>query len=138
MRKISTLLITVIITGMFVTGIIAFAGAMVSLPASATFNNSNSTSNAIKTLESMYNITESSQNVSRQGGDYDSDVLSNFIAGAWNSAIQVMAVPAFFGGLIADLTGMAGMPDWFATGLYTIMSVTVLFAVYYFWTGRDS
>lgn len=138
MRKLSSILITVFITGMFVSGFIGLAGAIITLPSRGEYSRSNETSESIQTIERMYNITEASQNQSREGGDFQSDVLSNFIAGAWNAVIGIIEIPAFFGGVIADVTGLPGMPEWFAAGLYGIVGVVVLFAIYYFFTGRDS
>lgn len=143
MMKLSTILISIFMISLFTTGFIGMVGGLLSassktLPERGTFGRSNSSSHALDTIAGMYNISEMSQNQTVESDSLYSDVLTNFVVGAWSAVWQLFTLPAFFGGLIADLTGMPGMPIWITTSLYAIISVVILFGIYYFFTGRDS
>lgn len=145
--KLSTLLITIFLTGMFISGFTGMIGGLLNsrnldspydLPANANFSRSNSTSSTLTSLARMYNVSEAAQNETIEADIYSDNPMLSFITGAMNAVMGLFEIPAFFGGLIADLTGMPNMPVWFASGLYAIGSVVVIFSIYYFFTGRDS
>lgn len=137
--KISTLLITIFMISIFTTGFIGFYGALMSendLEAQA-FNRANNTSTTLTTLETMYNITESSQNTTAVSSTTSTDAPYNLLTGAFNAVLQTLALPAFFSGLITDLTVPLGIPTWFTASVMGIVLVIIIAGLAKFFANRD-
>ena len=138
--KISSLLIIIFLISGFVTGFIGFYGALMAANGltPADFSTSTNTSETLTSIETMYNITEASQNTTAVSGTATSDAPYNLLTGAFNAVMQTLNLPIFFFGLVTDLTTkVTGMPVWFAGIVNGIILVMIIAGLVKFFSGRD-
>lgn len=130
--RISTLLITIFLISGFVSGFIGFYGSMISANSLTPydFTRSSNTTEQSLTLEMIYNISEASQNTTAVSGSATTEGPMNIITGGYNIIMQVLNMPVFFGSLITDMTSKVfGIPLWFQTILYAIISIVIIAAI---------
>ena len=130
--KISSLLIVIFLISGFVSGFTLFYGALMNANDLSIydFNTSANTSQTMSTIESIYNITEASQNTTAVSTSTGFTGPENIITGGYNVIMQVVNLPIFFGGLITDLTSkIFGLPIWATTMFYGIITILIIAAI---------
>lgn len=140
--KLATILITLLLIGGFVTGFGGFLGALAGEYGTSTegFEALNTSAGWYQELQndtsSMYGTMNESQSQGFDTSSLDAWSPTNLVFGAYNAAMLVIQAPAYFMQIIYDLGSAVGVPGWFITMLYAIVSVTVIFALIGFLTGR--
>ena len=140
--NLTTIIITLLVIGGFVTGISSFYGAMAAnygLTTSKDFSTLNASSSYFNQTQSMtdnmYGTVAESQNKSSGSGILSIAPL-NLLYGAYDAFMLILQTPGYFIAIVRDLGTIAGIPAWVMTLATAIVLVIILGAIIGFITGR--
>ena len=137
--KISTLMISVFLIGLFSAGFITFYSSLLGANAMSTsnFTSTNNTSTTMNYLNEIYSKTEQGQNTTVPTSLLSDSAPTNIWAAAFNAVMYSFKMPDFFVGLIGDFTSeVTGVPDYVGGFLVAIVMVIVIASLIYLIIGR--
>ena len=139
--KLSTILITLLLIGGFVSGYSGFYGALMAQygNTSTNFSSLDQSANVTSKISSGMGIMGAAQGDTIESTSYTGALAPlNLVFAAYNAGMLVLSTPNMFYNIIADLWGVMDMPLWVKTMLYGIIGVIVLFSIVEFITGRPT